>query len=61
MVVAQLTARSGSGFESRHRPLVLNNCQLLTVCRKDKNKEEESGNGNLKSILRREKDDFVNM
>ena len=35
----------GPGFESSHRQLLLNIYLLLTVCRKDKNKEKEAGNG----------------
>ena len=35
----------GSGFESSHRQLLLNIYLLLTVCRKDENKEKEVGNG----------------
>ena len=42
----------GPGFESSHRQLLLNIYLLLTVCRKDENKEKEAGNGPfLKSIL----------
>ena len=33
----------GPGFESSHRQLLLNNYSLLSVCRKDKNKEKEAG------------------
>ena len=33
----------GPGFESSHRQLLLNIYLLLTVCRKDKNKEKRSG------------------
>ena len=32
----------GPGFESSHRQLLLNNYLLLTVCRKDENKEKEA-------------------
>ena len=35
----------GPGFESSHRQLLLNNYLLLTVCRKDENKEKEAQNG----------------
>ena len=35
----------GPRFESSHRQLLLNIYLLLTVCRKDKNKEKEAGNG----------------
>ena len=35
----------GPGFESSHRQLLLNIYLLLTVCRKDKNKEKEAANG----------------
>ena len=35
----------GPGFESSHRQLLLNIYLLLTVCRKDENKEKEAGNG----------------
>ena len=35
----------GHGFESSHQQLLLNIYLLLTVCRKDKNKEKETGNG----------------
>jgi len=35
----------GPGFESSHRHFLLNIYQLLTVCRKDENKEKEAGNG----------------
>ena len=35
----------GHGFESSHRQLLLNIYLLLTVCRKDENKEKEAGNG----------------
>ena len=46
VVVAQLTARSVSNtrrleFESSHRKLLLNIYLLLTVCRKDENKEKK--------------------
>ena len=37
----------GPGFESSHRRLLLNNYLLLTVCRKDENKEKEARNGQL--------------
>ena len=33
----------GPGFESSHRQLLLNIYLLLTVCRKDENKEKRSG------------------
>ena len=35
----------GPGFESSHRQLLLNIYLLLTVCRKDENKEKEARNG----------------
>ena len=35
----------GPGFESSHRQLLLNIYLLLTVCRKDENKEKEAANG----------------
>ena len=35
----------GPRFESSHRQLLLNIYLLLTVCRKDENKEKEAGNG----------------
>ena len=35
----------GPGFESSHRQLLLNIYLLLTVCRKDENKEKEVANG----------------
>ena len=35
----------GPGFEFSHRQLLLNIYLLLTVCRKDKNKEKGAGNG----------------
>ena len=35
----------GPGFKSSHRQLLLNIYILLTVCRKDENKEKEAGNG----------------
>ena len=35
----------GPEFESSHRQLLLNIYLLLTVCRKDENKEKEAGNG----------------
>ena len=35
----------GPGFESNHRHILLNIYLLLTVCRKDENKEKEAGNG----------------
>ena len=35
----------GPGFESSHWQLLLNIYLLLTVCRKDENKEKEAGNG----------------
>ena len=35
----------GPGFESSHQQLLLNIYLLLTVCRKDENKEKEAGNG----------------
>ena len=35
----------GPRFESSHWQLLLNIYLLLTVCRKDKNKEKEAGNG----------------
>ena len=35
----------GPGFESSHRQLLLNIYLLLTVCRKDENKEKEAGTG----------------
>ena len=35
----------GPGFESSHRQLLLNIYLLLTVCRKDENKEKEAVNG----------------
>ena len=35
----------GPGFESSHRQLLLNIYLLLTVCRKDENKEKEAENG----------------
>ena len=35
----------GPRFESTHRQLLLNIYLLLTVCRKDENKEKEAGNG----------------
>ena len=38
----------GPRFESSHRQLLLNIYLLLTVCRKDKNKEKEAGNGPFK-------------
>ena len=44
----------GPGFESSHRQLLLNIYLLLTVCRKDENKEKEAGNGPFlyKRVLR---------
>ena len=35
----------GPGFKFSHRQLLLNICLLLTVCRKEENKEKEAGNG----------------
>ena len=35
----------GPGIESSHQQLLLNIYLLLTVCRKDENKEKEAGNG----------------
>ena len=35
----------GPGFKSSHRQLLLNIYLLLTVCRKDENKEKEAGSG----------------
>ena len=40
----------GSGYESSHQQLLLNIYLLLTVCRKDENKEKEAGNGPFKKI-----------
>ena len=34
----------GPGFQSSHKQLLLSNYLLLTVCRKDGNKEKEAGN-----------------
>ena len=42
----------GPRFESSHRQLLLNIYLLLTVCRKDENKEKEAGNGPFKKSLR---------
>ena len=42
----------GPGFESSHRQLLLNIYLLLTVCRKDENKEKEAGNGRFKKIIK---------
>ena len=42
----------GPGFESSHRQLLLNIYLLLTVCRKDENKEKEAGNGPFKKHSR---------
>ena len=41
----------GPGFESSHRQLLLNIYLLLTVCRKDENKEKEAGNGPFKKNI----------
>ena len=44
----------GPRFKSSHRQLLLNIYLLLTVCRKDENKEKEAGNGpffNIKTHL----------
>ena len=41
----------GPGFESSHRQLLLNIYLLLTVCRKDENKEKEARNGPFKKKL----------
>ena len=38
---------SGPGFESNHRQLLLNIHLLLTVCRKDENKEKRPGMAQL--------------
>ena len=38
----------GPRFESSHRQLILNQYFLLTICRKDKNKEKEAPNGPFK-------------
>ena len=40
-----------TGFESSHWQLLLNIYLLLTVCRKDGNKEKEAGNGPFKKTL----------
>ena len=50
VVVAQLAERllpipEDLGFESSHWQLLLNIYLLLTVCRKDENKEKGAGNG----------------
>ena len=37
----------GPGFDSSHRQLLLNIYLLLTVCRKDKNKEKRPGMAHL--------------
>ena len=37
----------GHGFESSHWQLILNNYLLLTVCRKDENKENRPGMGHF--------------
>ena len=37
----------GPGFESSHRQLLLNIYLLLTVCRKDENKEKRPGMAHL--------------
>ena len=42
----------GPGFESSNHQLLLNNYFLLTVCRKDVNKEEEAENGPVLNICR---------
>ena len=43
----------GPGFKSSDRQLLLNIHLLLTICRKDENKEKEAGNGPfLKKFLR---------
>ena len=36
---------TGPRFESSHRQLLLYQYFLLTICRKDENKEKEAGNG----------------
>ena len=42
----------GPGFESSHWQLLLNNYLLLTVCRKDENKEKKRpGMAHLKKVL----------
>ena len=45
---AVASATRGPGFDSSHRQLLLSSYLLLTVCRKDKNKEKETGNGPFK-------------
>ena len=40
----------GALFESSHWQLLLNHYFLLTVCRKDENKEKEAGNDSLKNL-----------
>ena len=42
----------GPGFESSHRQLLLNIYLLLTVCRKDENKEKEARNGPFFKVTR---------
>ena len=48
----------GPRFESSHWQLLLNIYLLLTVCRKDENKEKEAENGPvfLKKVLKFRKD-----
>ena len=41
----------GPGFESSHQQLLLNIYLLLTVCRKDENKEKRPGMAHLKKRL----------
>ena len=41
----------GPRFESSHRQILLNIYLLLTVSRKDENKEKEAGNGTFKKML----------
>ena len=50
----------GPGFESSHQQLLLNIYLLLTVCRKDENKEKEAGNGPffLKKVCSHQAIDF---
>ena len=40
------------GFESSHWELLFNNYLLLTVCRKDENKEKEAENDTLKKLCK---------